>query len=57
MVETDLQYAFIKKEDGLKAVAENIISRIRGRRIRHSVRFTRELTRDILCVKRGRNFS
>jgi len=29
MVEADLLYAFIKKEDLLKPVAENIISRIR----------------------------
>jgi predicted nucleic acid-binding protein len=30
IVETDLLYAFINKEDWLKPVAENIISRSRG---------------------------
>jgi len=56
MVETDLLYAFIKKEDWLKAVAE---TSFRESEEANSAQCTlhAKLTRDILCVKGGRNFS
>jgi predicted nucleic acid-binding protein len=51
MVETDLLYAFIMQRGLVETSCGKHHFENQKRRILYSLRFTRELTRDLLCVK------